>query len=103
MIIRTRKSYKKRGRCFGSSAPPNAAAQTFASDGATYRNRLQFDYAFDEAEPSGGICVSIFLVLIPFPPPAKLVPGLLTLAVGSPIFGALYDKPWYCVALAVGR
>jgi len=71
MIIRTRKSYKKRGRCFGSAAPPNAAAQTFASDGATDRNRLQFDYAFDEAEPSGGICVSIFAGFDPLPPASQ--------------------------------
>jgi hypothetical protein len=27
------KSHKKRGLCFGSLAPPNAAAQTFPSDG----------------------------------------------------------------------
>ena len=62
---------RKRGRCFGSLAPPNAAAQTFASDGATYRNRLQFDYAFDEAEPSGGICVSIFAGFDPLPASAN--------------------------------
>jgi len=48
--------------------------------------------------PAGAFAFQYLLVLIPFPPPAKLVPGLLTLAVGSPIFGALYDKPWYCAA-----